>query len=254
MCEEVKHAAKTVPRAIAWGYVLNGLLGFGLVLAYLFALTSIPDALSHPTGFPFIYVFRNAVSPGGTTGLTLLVLILVITSNITYNASVSRQTFSFARANGLPFSPWLSTVHPTKHIPANAILTSCLTSILLTLLTLVSTTAFETLISLNIAALMASYIISITSVLYRRIHDPHLLPSARWTLGSRVGPVVNVVALLYAIFALFWSFWPVERTVRAERFNWNVVIFVGVVVVGVVMYFVRGRRVYTGPVGADAGR
>ena len=86
------------------------------------------------------------------------------------------------------------------------------------------------------------------------MHDPHLLPSARWTLGSRVGPVVNVAALLYAIFALFWSFWPVERRVSAETFNWSVVIFAGVVGAAVVMYFVRGRRVYTGPVGGGAGR
>ena len=254
MSEEVKNAAQTVPRAIAWGYVLNGLLGLGLMVAYLFALTSIPDALSHPTGFPFLYVFRNAVSPGGTTGLTLLILILVTASNITYNASASRQTFSFARDNGLPFSSWLSTVHPKRHIPANAILASCLTSILLSLITLVSTTAFEAIVSLNVAALMASYIISITSVLYRRIHEPRLLPSARWTLGARGGPVVNVVALVYAIFALFWSFWPVKSEVRVETFNWSVVIFTVVVGVGLLMYFVKGRRVYTGPVVVVAGR
>lgn len=254
MSEEVKNAAINVPRAIVWGYVLNGILALCFMISYLFALTSVEDALNHPTGFPFIYVFRNAVSAGGTIGLTVIILILVIASNISYNASTSRQTFSFARDKGLPFSHWLSTVHPRKHIPANAILLSCFISILLSLINLGSTAAFEGIISLNVAALMASYIVSIGCVLYRRIYEPELLPPARWSLGPRMGPVVNAIGLVYAVFAFFWSFWPTERHVDAVSFNWSLVIFMGVTIISLVMYFVQGRKVYTGPVTSVTGR
>ncbi|KAK2743425.1 hypothetical protein FQN57_004890 [Myotisia sp. PD_48] len=254
MAEEVKDAARNVPRAIAWGYLGNGILGLVLIITYLFALPSIQDAIKHPTGFPFMYVFSNAVSTRGVNALTSIILILVIASNITFNASASRQTFSFARDNGLPFSKWLSTVHPKKHIPANAVLISCLISGLLALINLGSTTAFNAIISLNVGALMFSYAVSIACVLHRRVYYPQLLPPVYWSLGKRVGPVLNGIALLYALFAFFWSFWPQETPVNATNFNWSVVIFTGVLTMSLVMYFVRGKRVYSGPVTSVTGR
>lgn len=254
MSEEVKDAAINVPRAIAWSYVLNGILALGFIVTYLFALGSVEEALNHPTGFPFMYVFDRAVAVGGANGLTVILLILVTASNISFNASTSRQTFSFARDNGLPFANWLAAVHPTKHIPANAILFSCFVSVLLSLINIGSTAAFEAIISLNVAALMSSYIISISCVLYRRMYEPHLLPPARWSLGSRGGPIVNAIGLSYAVFAVFWSFWPGGRYVDAESFNWSVVIFTGVTIISLVMYFVQGRKIYTGPVTSVHGR
>jgi amino acid transporter len=62
MSEEVKDVSKYVPIAITWGYIGNGLLALVLLIAYLFSIPSLDDALNGPTGFPFIYVFQNCVS------------------------------------------------------------------------------------------------------------------------------------------------------------------------------------------------
>lgn len=254
MSEEVKNASINVPRAIAWGYVINGILALVFMVTYLFAMPSVEEALSHPSEFPFIYVFSQAVSTNGVTGLTTIVLILVIASNISFNASASRQTFSFARDQGLPFAKWLSAVDPKRHIPANAILVSCLISALLSLINVGSTTAFEAIVSLNVAALMSTYIVSISCVLYRRVYEPHLLPHARWTLGKRTGIIINSIGLAYAIFSWFWSFWPVEKHVELESFNWSVVIFTSVTAISLIMYIVQGKKVYSGPVTTVTGR
>jgi amino acid transporter len=254
MAEEVKDAGRNVPNAIAWAYVGNGILALVFLVTYLFAIPSVDDALDDPSSFPFIYVFRNAVSTGGVNALTVLILVLVIASNISFNASASRQTFSFARDNGLPFARWISAVHPTKEIPANAVALSCLISVLLSLINLGSSVAFNAIISLNVVALMFTYAVSISCVLYRRLRYPQLLPHARWSLG-RLGVPVNVVGLAYVLFAFFWSFWPNETPVALDTFNWSVVIFLGVAVLSLVMYFAQGRSVYTGPVtSVSAGR
>jgi amino acid transporter len=254
MAEEVKNAAINVPRAIAWGYVVNGFLALVFMVTYLFAMPSVNDALHDRTEFPFIYVFKQAVSTQGVNGLTSIVLVLVIASNISFNASASRQTFSFARDHGLPFSRWLSTVHPKRHIPANAILLSCMISVLLSLINIGSTVAFEAIVSLNVAALMSTYMVSISCVLYRRIYEPNLLPPARWSFGRRSGLFVNGIGLSYSIFVFFWSFWPVEKDVHADSFNWSVVIFSGVTVIASFMYLVQGRKMYSGPVTSVVGR
>jgi choline transport protein len=111
MAEEVKDASTIVPRAMVWSFVLNIPFTFGMVISYLYCMPSVADAVSDPTGFPFVYVFRNATgSVGGTTGMTVVILFLITMITISAFASTSRQTFAFARDNGLPFSSWLGRV------------------------------------------------------------------------------------------------------------------------------------------------
>ena len=127
MAEEIKDAAVIVPKSMVWSFLLNVPLTFGLLITYLFCIGDIADAISSPTGFPFIYVFQNATgSAAGTTGLTVIILILLVMITISSLASTSRQAFAFARDNGLPFSKWLGTVRPlcasslsphTEHVP-----------------------------------------------------------------------------------------------------------------------------------------
>jgi choline transport protein len=251
MAEEVKDGGLNVPKAMVWSYVLNGVLGLFFVITYLFCLPSVEAALNDPTGFPFLYVFRQAVSVGGVNTLTVVILVLAVASNIAFNASTSRQTFAFARDNGLPFPKWIARVHPTLHIPANAIALTCGLTLLLSLINIGSYAAFNAIISLQIVALMASYSISISCVLHRRLTGT--LPRARWSLG-RFGVPVNVFGIAYALFAFFWCFWPNATPVDVTTFNWVVVIFVGVVVLCVVTYIVKGRKVYVGPVMQVEGR
>lgn len=105
MAEEVSEAAITVPRAMIWSFLLNVPFTFGLLLTYLFCIGSVEDAVLSPTGFPFTYVFQNATkSVLSTIGMTVVILILLIMITISAMASTARQTFAFARDNGLPFS------------------------------------------------------------------------------------------------------------------------------------------------------
>ncbi|GLI80698.1 hypothetical protein PoHVEF18_009055 [Penicillium ochrochloron] len=246
MSEEVKDAGRYVPVAIAWGYFSNGIMAAILLVTFLFSLPSVEDALNDNTGFPFIYAFKNATSMAGVNGLTSIILLPVIFSNILFNASTSRQTFAFARDKGLPFSRFISKVDPKRHIPVNAIALSCIFSCALSLINIGSSTAFNAIISLNVAALMYTYIISISCVIYKKIWNPDSLPARQWDMG-RWGLPVNIIALIYSCFALFWSLWPSESSITVDSFNWSVVIFGGVFLLSLFMYVVKGRKEYDGP-------
>ena len=253
MAEETKDAGRSVPMAMFWSFILNGILGIILLITYLFCIQSIEDALNDPSTYPFLYVFRNAVSTSGVNALTILLLILVIASNISFNASTARQTFAFARDRGLPFARWISHVDPARQIPANAVTLSCLITALLSLINLGSDVAFHAIISLQVVALMLTYFTSIGCVLYRRLYHPELLPPARWSLG-RLGVPINIIGLVYVLFVFFWAFWPESTPVDLATFNWSVVMFVGVAVLSLVMYWAQGRKVYDGPVIHVEGR
>lgn len=247
MSEEVRDAGRYVPISLFWSYIGNGIMAIVLLISYLFSIDSIEDALDDPSGYPFIYVFKSAVNTAGVNGLTIIVLILIIAANISFNASTARQTFAFARDKGLPFSKWIGHVDSGKEVPVNAIIVTCVFTMLLSLINIGSTVAFNAIISLQIVALFSTYAVSISCVLYRRIKHPELLPTARWSLG-KWGIPVNFVGLSYTTFSFFWAFWPNETPVTRETFNWSVVLFVGIFIISLVMYYVQGRKVYKGPV------
>ncbi|KAK4981589.1 hypothetical protein LTR66_009861 [Elasticomyces elasticus] len=247
MSEEVTDAGLSVPRSMMWTFWVNGLMGFVLIITYIFCMPSVDDALHDPTGFPMIYVFNLAMPIEGTIIVVVLLLVLLMAGNISYNASTARQTFAFARDRGLPFSSWVSKVHPTLLVPVNAVILSVVLTCLISLINIGSSAAFNAIISLATVAQMSTYLISITCVLYRRVRAPHLLPNARWSLG-RMGVAINTGAVAYASLVFFWSFWPNGTPVDATSFNWAPVMFVVVLVLSLTIFMAKGRRVYSGPV------
>lgn len=81
-----------------------------------------------------------------------------------------------------------------------------------------STAAFNAFLSVSVVALMATYMISIGCVLYKRLSEEPL-PPARWKMIGRnsddgmgglgrYGVPINIMALVYSLWAFFWSFWP----------------------------------------------
>ena len=111
MSEEIHNAAIVVPWNIIITLIVNGLLGFGMLVATLFCMGNIEAALESPTGYPFMQIFLSATnSTGGTTLMVCIPLLLSFAAIFGQFASASRQMWSFARDNGLPFSTRLSLV------------------------------------------------------------------------------------------------------------------------------------------------
>lgn len=111
MSEEIHNASTVVPWAMISTIVLNGVLGFALLIALLFSLGDINDALTSPTGFPFIEIFRQVTnSNAAATGMTCIILIILFAAAIGIMATASRLLWSFARDNGVPGSAYISRV------------------------------------------------------------------------------------------------------------------------------------------------
>ena len=251
-----------------WSFVLNIPMAFGILITYLFCLDNISEAISSPSGYPFIYVFHKATgTPAGATGLTVVILVLLLIITSSAYTGTSRQLYAFARDNGMPGSKWLakvshipllsvqstsilktknSKVHPAYKVPVNSILATALFTILLSFINIGSTVAFDAVLSLASVAIMATYGISVGCVLVRRFRKQPF-PPARWSLG-RTGIFINVAAMVYIVEAFFWCFWPNTYEPSPGRFNWAVVLFLGVMAVAGLEYWLRGKDRYRAPV------
>jgi hypothetical protein len=91
--------------------VINGILGFGMLLAILYCQGDISAAAESPTGYPFVAIFASGVqSLSGATVMVSIVIFMAWCNAIGCLASASRMMWSFARDKGLPFSSTLSKV------------------------------------------------------------------------------------------------------------------------------------------------
>lgn len=111
MAEEIKGASMVVPRAIMASLALNGMLGFGIMMAINFTLGDVEGALHTPTGFPFMEIFRQATnSTHGAAFMASVITIMQMSATVGVLASASRMLWSFCRDRGVPWWRFLSKV------------------------------------------------------------------------------------------------------------------------------------------------
>ena len=117
MSEEIKNPSLNVPRAMLFSILINGVLGFGMLVATLFCIGNVDEVLSTPTGFPFMAIFQQAVgSLSGASTMAAIITLLHVCSTFSYVATASRMTWSFARDRGTPGWKYLSKVRSSSRL------------------------------------------------------------------------------------------------------------------------------------------
>ncbi|KAK6438143.1 hypothetical protein LTR95_005657 [Oleoguttula sp. CCFEE 5521] len=183
LAEEVSNAALNIPRAILGAMLINGAVGFAMMVTILYCVGDVKSVLETATGFPFIQVFANSTNNiAGASVMAAVVLMLTWSCAIGITTTASRMTWSFARDNGLPGSRWLSRVNTRTRVPVNAVIAVTACAALLTLIYIGSYTAFNDVISLTITGFYGSYFLPAALLLYHRIKG-NVLPR-----GSVVTP------------------------------------------------------------------
>ncbi|KAK5111657.1 hypothetical protein LTR62_004762 [Meristemomyces frigidus] len=170
LAEEVSNAALNIPRAILGAMLINGAVGFAMMVTILYCLGDAEAVLATKIGFPYIQIFYNSVGNiAGATVMTAVVLALTWSCAIGITTTASRMTWSFARDKGLPFSSFIGRVNNRTQVPTNAVLVVTGLAALLTLIYIGSPVAFNDVISLTITGFYGSYLLPCAFLLYRRI-------------------------------------------------------------------------------------
>ncbi|RMY59087.1 hypothetical protein D0863_12058 [Hortaea werneckii] len=248
LAEETRDASRSVPRMMVGTVLLNGAMGFVMVVTFAFCITDLEAVVSSESPFPFVDVFLSATgSRAGTVCMTLIPIILSVCTSLNAIAAASRQAWALGRDQALPFSPWFRKIVTIgTPIPLNSILFSLTILIILALINIGSTAALNTIIALLTSATSFSYALSISCMLLKRLQGQPL-PPARFSMGRYSVPV-NMFAVGYIITAAVASFFPVSVPVDAVSMNWSVVVFGGVLCIACVDYVLRGRKHYVAPV------
>lgn len=162
--------------------VVNGALGWIMVVTFCICLGNVTEVLASPTGYPYIQVFYNATN--STTGTTILIafqLAMGACGCLTGMAAASRQLWSFSRDKAVPGSNWLSVVK--WELPLHSILVTFVTTSVLSLINISSALALNSIVSLSVVALLSSYMCSIGCITWQRIARIQL-PRSKFSLGN----------------------------------------------------------------------
>ena len=200
LAEELKDASKWLPRIMVGAAATNFTIGFVLLIVVLFRAGDFHDVIASPTGQPYIAILLNATKsvPGTAVLVAYMTLALLFCATNVVTTS-SRQLFSFARDSGVPFSQSLSKVSETSFIPVRAIVCTIAVTVILSLILIGSSLAFNIIASLFGVALLGSYLTSVSTLVYQRFRG-YRLPSTQFSLG-RYGMLINLATIGFDLFA-----------------------------------------------------
>lgn len=247
MAEELQDAGRNVPRSMLWSLSIGSGMSWIMMIVYCLCLGDLTDALSTPTGYPFIQVFYNSTqSITAATIMASAVIFMWMFSGMSGVAVTSRMLYAFARDNGLPFSSWFSRVTPVWSIPLNAIVTTFIFTSLVSFIAIGSATALSSFTSLCSSSVLSGYACSISCMIWRRWTNSPLLPSS-FSLGQW-GLLINISSVLFLLFIIVLGFFPPTPTNVLDCMNWSVIGYAGSIAFCIVYYFLYGRYQYTSPV------
>lgn len=135
---------------------------------------------------------------------------------------------------------------------------------LLGLVNIGSSVALNGILSMAVSGIYLSYLIVGCLLLYRRCtgaisrysdgEDMLInVPGAKLMWGpfhvpGIFGILVNGYAVIYMTIVVFFSFWPSTMSVGQQTMNFSVVGTMGTIVLAIIYYVLRARKVYKGPV------
>jgi choline transport protein len=229
--------------------IINGIMGFAWILAILFCMGDITEAMATTTGYPIIEIFYQiSGNRVATSAMSCALIVPAVFATVLLLLTASRMVWSFAQDAGLPFSKTLSRVDSKRHVPIPAIAVSSAFLVILGLLNIGSTTAFNAIVSLGAVALYLSYLMPIALMLHRRIAKPESLPYGPFRL-AKWGIFLNIVSVVYTIYVSIFLLFPPYQPVTAQNMNYAPVVLGGVLVLSAIWWFVGGKKKFVGPLG-----
>jgi amino acid transporter len=151
-----------------------------------------------------------------------------------------------------------------RKLPIHSIVLSVVVSAMLALINIGSSVALDDILSMAVSGVYLSYLMVSILLPRRRLKgdislynsnddDTVNVPGAKLVWGPFHCPeiwgiLVNGFTIIYIIIVVFFSFWPSRTNPGVEGMNWSILGVGGSTVLAALYYFVRARKIYTGPV------
>lgn len=192
MCEEVRHPATQVPKAMVGTIILNTICGLVFLIPLVFVLPDQAMLAALASGQPTPTIIAEAVgSSGGAIGLLLPLMVLGLFCGIGCTTATSRAIYAFARDGGIPGYKMWRVVNTKFDVPVNAMMMSMAIQLVLGLIYFGAAAAFNAFSGVGVICLTLSYAAPIMCSL---LGGRKQVVEGQFYLG-KLGLFCNIVAL-----------------------------------------------------------
>ncbi|KAL5329619.1 hypothetical protein ACEPPN_003134 [Leptodophora sp. 'Broadleaf-Isolate-01'] len=245
--EEIKHASRSLPRAMFWTVCLNAVFIFPWIILVLYCIGDLNEVLADPVALlsPLTIVFKNATgSTAGSICLNSLGIYAGFMGGLDSLGSCARSIWAMSRDEAFPER--FRRVHPKLQVPVWCIIAVSIPQTLIGIIYIWNTTAFYGVTSAALALLTISYSIPIGLFLFSGRRNPNIV-LGEWNCG-RLGYFINTVAFFWLIFISIFLCFPIYYPANVKSMNYASLIIGSLSMVSLATYFLYARGRFNGPV------
>ncbi|RDL38693.1 Uncharacterized protein BP5553_03033 [Venustampulla echinocandica] len=244
LIEEMPNPRRDAPWTMVLAVATGTVTGFIFLMCVLFSVQDV-DQLSTAAIGPIVSIFSQATSSNsGTAVMTAIIIIILCCSSTEVVTSSSRLTAAFARQGGLPLSNFFARPNKKLDLPLNAMFLTNGAVIILGLVYLGASSAFNAIVNACLFGLSLSYLMPLVVLVLR---GRHILPRGEFALG-KWGYPLNIFAIIFLLLILILTLFPPDANPTAGTMNFAIVAIGAVILLATVNWFIHGRKNYEPPV------
>lgn len=248
MSEECKDPTRKVPIGIVSSISVCWIIGWCICIVLCACIKDgdVSRVIDSDTGMVVAQVIYDSLGKKWAIAFMSLICVAQYMMGVSILIALSRQVFSFARDEGLPFVyNYVKVINPKIKVPIRATVFSGILSCVLALLILINSTAANALFSLTVAGNLVAWGIPIFLVTLPTESAKRFIPGPFYS--KKFFYPVNIISCLWVVYAITMSMFPDNKTVTAQTMNYTCVINGGVWILSLAYFFIYGYRHYHGP-------
>ena len=250
--EETKNAAMALPKGMVSSVLWSGLFGYLMLCAFVLMIPSMDDAAKQGWNV-FFWAMGAQVPEAIRTPLYALIFVSQFLCGLATVTSVSRMLYAFSRDGGIPgVSGMLAKVSPSHRVPANAIWTGSILSVLfvwftsLPQITIAGSPAYSIVVSCTVIFLFLSFALPIALGFFA-YGGPKWPTPGPWSMGGAVYRIVAILAMI-SMALMFYA------GIQAPN-SWAGPITIGFILFSLLIWVLFENRRFKGPpIGAEIAR
>ena len=242
IAEEMVHPEIRLPQVINMTLAIGLATSFPLLLVMILSMADVDAVVNSP--LPYAELFLQITGSKAITTFILCWVTLVLFSCLTGQwITCGRLAWAFARDGGLPFSSFFAHISKNFDFPVRTTVLALIFSCCYGLLYLVSTTAFNSIITSAVLFSNISYCVPQVIVALRG--RDQLLPQHAFDLGW-FGYFCNYLSPIFVMIIGVLVCFPPELPVTAHNINYTPAILVGCYSAMLVGWYLIGKN-FQGP-------
>ncbi|RMJ22433.1 Amino acid permease, partial [Aspergillus sp. HF37] len=248
LAEECLQPERIVPKAVMTTVGIGFATAFPFAIGAIYSSGDVQASLSTKTGFPIYFIMESAArSPAAATVFMAALFVVSCVALTAVHQTASRLTWSFSRDEALIFSSRLSRIHPSLGVPVLALILNGILVLLVGIVYIISTTAFNAFISTTVIVAQISYAVPAFILLCRRRPAHFLPPSRKFRLPAVLGYFANGVTVVWAVILLVFFCFPKQFPVTGGNMNYASPVLAIMALLGIANWFAYARKWYHGP-------